>query len=287
MAEEDDEATLEEEMRARRRRRARTRKTPARRLMTSQRTRRCPSRSCWRGTARWKPPPSGRAAAGKGTEPGAPSDEGREDDGDATFADIVEDGVAPRGPSAEDEDEYAVGEGEDEEDDEATLEEEMRAAAAGEDEEDAGAEINDLAKDAEVPIEELVRRYREMEAEHDAATAVGAERAAFQDDEVEDGDGDGGDEDGDGSGDEDDEPGVASLVDENAADAMTAEEKAASDARRRVLDNLAGDADALQPKGNTLSSADVKCRVPFLLKHRLREYQHVGLTGSSPVTTKP
>ena len=165
-----------------------------------------------------------------------------------------------------------------EEDDEATLEEEMRAAAAaGEDEEDAGAEINDLAKDAEVPIEELMRRYREMEAEHDAATAVGAERAAFQDDEVEDGDGDGGDEDGDGSGDEDDEPGVASLVDENAADAMTAEEKAASDARRRVLDSLAGDADALQPKGNTLSSADVKCRVPFLLKHRLREYQHVGL----------
>ena len=58
---------------------------------------------------------------------------------------------------------------------------------------------------------------------------------------------------------------------------MTAEEKAASDARRRVLDSLAGDADALQPKGNTLSSADVKCRVPFLLKHRLREYQHVGL----------
>ena len=122
-----------------------------------------------------------------------------------------------------------------------------------------------------------MRRYREMEAAHDAATAVGAERAAFQDDEVEDGDGDGGDEDGDGSGDEDDEPGVASLVDENAADVMTAEEKAASDARRRVLDSLAGDADALQPKGNTLSSADVKCRVPFLLKHRLREYQHVGL----------
>ena len=51
------------------------------------------------------------------------------DDGDATFADIVEDGVAPRGPSAEDEDDFAVGDGEDEEDDEATLEEEMRAAA--------------------------------------------------------------------------------------------------------------------------------------------------------------
>ena len=278
MAEEDDEATLEEEMRAAAAAGedeedggaeindlAKDAEVPIEELLARYREMEAAAEA--------------EAAAGKGTEPDAPSDEGPEgDDGDATFADIVEDEGAPRGPSAEDEDEYAVGEGEDEEDDEATLEEEMRAAAAaGEDEEDAGAEIDDLAKDAEVPIEELMRRYREMEAAHDADTAAGAERAAFQDDEVEDGDGDGGDEDGDGSGDEDDEPGVASLVDKNAADAMTAEEKAASDARRRVLDSLAGDADALQPKGNTLSSADVKCRVPFLLKHQLREYQHVGL----------
>ena len=283
MAEEDDEATLEEEMRAAAAA-GEDEEDAGAEINDLAKDAEVPIEELLARYREMEAAAEAEAAAGKGTEPDAPSDEGPEgDDGDATFADIVEDGVAPRGPSAEDEDEYAVGEGEDEEDDEATLEEEMRAAAAaGEDEEDAGAEINDLAKDAEVPIEELMRRYREMEAAHDAATAVGAERAAFRDDEVEDGDGDGGDEDGDdedgdGSGDEDDEPGVASLVDENAADAMTAEEKAASDARRRVLDSLAGDADALQPKGNTLSSADVKCRVPFLLKHRLREYQHVGL----------
>lgn len=33
----------------------------------------------------------------------------------------------------------------------------------------------------------------------------------------------------------------------------------------------------IQPKGNTLSTAIVKTTVPFLLKHPLREYQHIGL----------
>ena len=36
-------------------------------------------------------------------------------------------------------------------------------------------------------------------------------------------------------------------------------------------------AEALQPKGFTLSSHTVSTPVPFLLKHSLREYQHVGL----------
>ena len=140
--------------------------------------------------------------------------------------------------------------------------------AEEEDEGDAAAEINDLAADAEVPIEELMRRYREMEAAHG-----GGDEEQNGDEEEEDGDGD---ERGRAEvSDDEDEFGVDALVDD--APEMTAEEKRASDERRRVLDSLAGDAGALQPKGNTLDSADVKCRVPFLLKHTLREYQHVGL----------
>ena len=62
-----------------------------------------------------------------------------------------------------DADEYRADDDEmDAEDDEATLEEEMRRAEE-EDEGDAAAEINDLAADAEVPIEELLKQYREME----------------------------------------------------------------------------------------------------------------------------
>ena len=281
MAEEDDEATLEEEMRraaaegeddedggAEIEDLAKEAEVPIEELLARYREMEAVAEA--------------EATAGKGAEPDEPSEEGPEGDDeeapDATFADIVEDRGRPRGPSAEDEDEYAVGEGEDGEDDEATLEEEMRRAAAeGEDDEDGGAEIDDLAKEAEVPIEELLARYREMEAAHYAATSAAADRAVSGDDEPSDED-EGGDNEDEAGDDEDeaDEPGVASLVDE-AEPAMTAEQKAASDARRRVLNSIAGDADALQPKGNTLSSADVKCRVPFLLKHSLREYQHVGL----------
>ena len=43
------------------------------------------------------------------------------------------------------------------------------------------------------------------------------------------------------------------------------------------MDNVAAIAESIQPKGNTLSSQEVVTKVPFLLKHTLREYQHIGL----------
>ena len=81
-----------------------------------------------------------------------------------------------KGKAPEDDGGEYLGESEDDADDEATLEEEMRRAEE-EDDGDAAAEINDLAADAEVPIEELMRRYREMEAAHGG-----------EDDEEEEGD---------------------------------------------------------------------------------------------------
>ena len=36
-------------------------------------------------------------------------------------------------------------------------------------------------------------------------------------------------------------------------------------------------AETFQPTGNTLDTTTVKTPVPFLLKHTLREYQHIGL----------
>jgi len=44
-----------------------------------------------------------------------------------------------------------------------------------------------------------------------------------------------------------------------------------------MLNDAAALAESLQPKGNTLSSTNVVTPVPFLLKHSLREYQHIGL----------
>lgn len=36
-------------------------------------------------------------------------------------------------------------------------------------------------------------------------------------------------------------------------------------------------AESLQPKGSTLLTANVVTTVPFLVRHTLREYQHIGL----------
>lgn len=44
-----------------------------------------------------------------------------------------------------------------------------------------------------------------------------------------------------------------------------------------IFKDAAALAESIQPKGNTLSSTNVVTPVPFLLKHSLREYQHIGL----------
>uniref|UniRef100_A0A336MIX0 CSON001825 protein n=1 Tax=Culicoides sonorensis TaxID=179676 RepID=A0A336MIX0_CULSO len=44
-----------------------------------------------------------------------------------------------------------------------------------------------------------------------------------------------------------------------------------------LLNDAAALAESIQPKGNTLSSTSVVTPIPFLLKHTLREYQHIGL----------
>lgn len=43
------------------------------------------------------------------------------------------------------------------------------------------------------------------------------------------------------------------------------------------LNSVAAAAEQLQPTGFTLDSTTVQTPVPFLLKHKLREYQHIGL----------
>ncbi len=43
------------------------------------------------------------------------------------------------------------------------------------------------------------------------------------------------------------------------------------------LSDVAAVAKQFQPKGITLATTEVKTPVPFLLKHKLREYQHIGL----------
>lgn len=44
-----------------------------------------------------------------------------------------------------------------------------------------------------------------------------------------------------------------------------------------LLNNVAALAQSIQPTGNTLSSTQVVTPIPILLRHSLREYQHIGL----------
>lgn len=44
-----------------------------------------------------------------------------------------------------------------------------------------------------------------------------------------------------------------------------------------LLNNFAALAQSIQPKGNTLNTTQVVTPIPELLRHTLREYQHIGL----------
>eukprot|EP00899_Mesostigma_viride_P018488 jgi/Mesvir1/26640/Mv24037-RA.1 len=74
-----------------------------------------------------------------------------------------------------------------------------------------------------------------------------------------------------GDGDASQEPRPSSAADgegEEVADGRTNKER---------LEDAAAAASAAQPTGYTLLTTQVKTKVPFLLKHGLREYQHIGL----------
>ena len=106
----------------------------------------------------------------------------------------------------DDNDDFKIGDGEEEEDDEETLEEEMRRAQAEGDDDDHEKEMNDLAADAEIPIEELMRRYRELEAAHGGGGGEEEEEA-----EEEEGDDEEEEVEEEVEEEEEDEPGVDAL----------------------------------------------------------------------------
>lgn len=74
---------------------------------------------------------------------------------------------------------------------------------------------------------------------------------------------------------EDDKLGLKMLVEDEATkDSNSSDKKPEDD---DLINDVAALAESIQPKGNTLSSTSVVTPVPFLLKHSLREYQHIGL----------
>ncbi|KAK9937457.1 hypothetical protein M0R45_014246 [Rubus argutus] len=160
-----------------------------------------------------------------------------------------------------------------EKDDETTLVEEEELAKA--DTNHPMDEIALLQKESEIPLEELLARYKkdldsdevaDSESEYGSAVSEG-----FMDSPSL----------------EDVEPKQHVSIDEDVdsgehqpiLDSPTEEHRASeggSDSENRIEDAAAA-ARLAQPTGNTFSTTKVRTKFPFLLKFPLREYQHIGL----------
>ncbi|XP_041456348.1 helicase domino-like isoform X3 [Lytechinus variegatus] len=175
--------------------------------------------------------------------------------------------------SADEEDEF--------DDDEKTLDEQEEK----EGDIDHKAELNDLAADGEIPIEELLKQYQgayaedfdfsdadeDEESEEDEESS---QESSSEDEEVDE-------EDADQDQDELKDVGMEYLINpekENVdLEAKPSQGTSEEAGPNREITDIAAAAQSLQPTGYTLSDTQVKTKVPFLLRHTLREYQHIGL----------
>ncbi|XP_043806971.1 protein PHOTOPERIOD-INDEPENDENT EARLY FLOWERING 1 isoform X4 [Manihot esculenta] len=161
-------------------------------------------------------------------------------------------------------------------DDETTLLEEEELAKA--DPSNTMDEILLLQKESEIPLEELLARYKKeinnAEVSDDESGALSdnlLDSPEIKDVELKQ---------QDASMDENVEPGELLPVEhhlvneQEAAIGKTPEE--GNDSENRIADAAAA-ARSAQPTGNTFSTTKVRTKFPFLLKYPLREYQHIGL----------
>ncbi|XP_071446621.1 helicase domino isoform X2 [Hetaerina americana] len=161
-------------------------------------------------------------------------------------------------------------------------------------------ELDDLKAENDMSIEELIKKYStlpdekpgeeqsggsknesssEEDSEEEMEDEEGEEAEDEEDEEDEGSDMDEEDDVGDLESQEElekQEIGLKSLLDD--ADSSVKKESPTNneDAGKEISD-VAAMAETFQPKGNTLSSTSVVTKIPFLLKHTLREYQHIGL----------
>lgn len=167
-------------------------------------------------------------------------------------------------------------------------------------------EIARLQEETEMSLEDLLKEFpgyldsRDQLIENEdtgdnsskGSVADVDEGSKASDDEEEDDEEDEEDDDDAGDSDEDEEDDVdVDDINEDSKDGADVDmsdsglgELYRADGSRKTeeetgkeINDVAAVAESLQPKGNTLSSTNVVTKIPFLLKHTLREYQHIGL----------
>ncbi|KAM9424228.1 uncharacterized protein srcap isoform 2-T2 [Pholidichthys leucotaenia] len=167
---------------------------------------------------------------------------------------------------------------------------------------DHAEELDDLTREGDMSIEELLEKYKgafatdfevpsgsgskansdveesgaeeEVETEEDESdvesntSGSDSQGDSGEDDESEKDEEESVEEEDDGSGDE----GMEVLLKEGDSSPSSSSSRS-----KKEIGHIAATAESLQPKGYTLATTKVKTPIPFLLHGTLREYQHIGL----------
>ncbi|XP_011075153.1 protein PHOTOPERIOD-INDEPENDENT EARLY FLOWERING 1 isoform X1 [Sesamum indicum] len=177
----------------------------------------------------------------------------------------------------QEDDDFVLSAGEEKEydmDDETTLLEEEELANA--ESNNTVDEIALLQKESEVPIEELIARYKEN-CDDDEGVEDGSESLSASGSEAFLGSSEQGNSelkrpDGESNGFQMD---IRPYPEEDEAECSG---KSGEDTQNDdIIADAAAAARSAQPTGNTFSTTKVRTKFPFLLKYPLREYQHIGL----------
>ncbi|XP_039253757.2 helicase domino-like [Styela clava] len=183
------------------------------------------------------------------------------------------------------------------EDDEATVEEEEKSGEV-----DHKKEIEDLQAEGEMPIEELMKLYgaafdQDPDGEEEKQQSEDEEEVDESEDdkdvqmEKEESETEASDEDIEDDKQDEEEIGMDYLFkadltkDDNIPMIVPSDTSAQKDDKKpegesspsKEITDVAAEAASLQPTGFTLATTQVVTPIPVLLKHTLREYQHIGL----------
>lgn len=125
-------------------------------------------------------------------------------------------------------------------------------------------------------IDELMEKYKnDVEMESESNSCADEQDSDVSDEHMEiDSDEEFSDESIDEVKDSPEDVGLKNLLEDQQTSGPDNDNCDSGDA---LLNDVAAIAQSIQPKGNTLSSTSVVTPIPFLLKHTLREYQHIGL----------
>ncbi|XP_078019315.1 uncharacterized protein srcap isoform X2 [Epinephelus lanceolatus] len=170
---------------------------------------------------------------------------------------------------------------------------------------DHAEELDDLAREGDMTVEELLEKYKGAYAsDFEAPSASGSKESSDSEvsgDEEEETEEDESDVESNTSS--SDSPGDSAEDDDSEKDEEESEEDdddddddgcgdegmevllkegdnsppSASSRPKKEISHIAATAESLQPKGYTLATTKVKTPIPFLLHGTLREYQHIGL----------